>query len=225
MSLIACPAQGLASVHWYLGTSHVHEVPNTRRRVWSSGSSAPALGSTEGLCSLKSNSGLSHHWPGPVPGDFIWFCYQRCRKPFWRNDLTIFICLLPTQIFEGNSEKEIPVLNMLPVPLVARYIRINPRSWYEEGSICMRLEILGCPLPGKSLAWLVLTWLAVPRHRNFISIGYLDIIPLFNGQHYAKRNEKYLPRHMGNIRIAHFKCNCIIYISGYINKNELAWMI
>ncbi|OXB64436.1 hypothetical protein ASZ78_000112 [Callipepla squamata] len=50
-------------------------------------------------------------------------------------------------IFEGNSEKEIPVLNMLPVPLVARYIRINPRSWYEEGSICMRLEILGCPLP------------------------------------------------------------------------------
>uniref|UniRef100_A0A8C9G3D0 Carboxypeptidase X, M14 family member 2 n=1 Tax=Pavo cristatus TaxID=9049 RepID=A0A8C9G3D0_PAVCR len=53
-------------------------------------------------------------------------------------------------IFEGNSEKEIPVLNMLPVPLVARYIRINPRSWYEEGSICMRLEILGCPLPGKS---------------------------------------------------------------------------
>ncbi|XP_042316930.1 inactive carboxypeptidase-like protein X2 [Sceloporus undulatus] len=50
-------------------------------------------------------------------------------------------------IFEGNSEKEIPVLNELPVPLVARYIRINPRTWYEEGSICMRLEILGCPLP------------------------------------------------------------------------------
>lgn len=56
----------------------------------------------------------------------------------------------PLQIFEGNSEKEIPVLNMLPVPLVARYIRINPRSWFEEGSICMRLEILGCPLPGKA---------------------------------------------------------------------------
>ncbi|EMP42207.1 Inactive carboxypeptidase-like protein X2 [Chelonia mydas] len=50
-------------------------------------------------------------------------------------------------IFEGNSEKEIPVLNELPVPIVARYIRINPRSWYEEGSVCMRLEILGCPLP------------------------------------------------------------------------------
>uniref|UniRef100_A0ACB8F9Y6 Inactive carboxypeptidase-like protein X2 n=1 Tax=Sphaerodactylus townsendi TaxID=933632 RepID=A0ACB8F9Y6_9SAUR len=51
-------------------------------------------------------------------------------------------------IFVGNEEKEIPVLNELPVPLVARYIRISPRTWYEEGSICMRLEILGCPLPG-----------------------------------------------------------------------------
>ncbi|KAJ6668989.1 hypothetical protein lerEdw1_007798 [Lerista edwardsae] len=50
-------------------------------------------------------------------------------------------------VFEGNSEKEIPVLNELPEPLIARYIRINPRTWYEEGSICMRLEILGCPLP------------------------------------------------------------------------------
>ncbi|MEE6486524.1 hypothetical protein FKM82_014626 [Ascaphus truei] len=50
-------------------------------------------------------------------------------------------------IFQGNSEKEIPVLNDLPEPLIGRYIRINPRSWYEEGSICMRVEILGCPLP------------------------------------------------------------------------------
>uniref|UniRef100_A0A480KLX7 Inactive carboxypeptidase-like protein X2 isoform X3 n=1 Tax=Sus scrofa TaxID=9823 RepID=A0A480KLX7_PIG len=50
-------------------------------------------------------------------------------------------------IFEGNSEKEIPVLNELPVPLVARYIRINPQSWFDNGSICMRMEILGCPLP------------------------------------------------------------------------------
>ncbi|XP_075828654.1 inactive carboxypeptidase-like protein X2 isoform X2 [Microtus pennsylvanicus] len=50
-------------------------------------------------------------------------------------------------IFEGNSEKEIPVLNELPVPMVARYIRVNPQSWFDNGSICMRMEILGCPLP------------------------------------------------------------------------------
>ncbi|XP_071250800.1 inactive carboxypeptidase-like protein X2 [Salvelinus alpinus] len=50
-------------------------------------------------------------------------------------------------IFSGNKEKEIPVLNMLPVAAVARYIRVNPRSWFNRGSICMRVEILGCPMP------------------------------------------------------------------------------
>lgn len=60
------------------------------------------------------------------------------------------VCFLPcTQIFEGNSEKEIPVLNELPVPMVARYLRVNPQSWFEHGSICLRLEVLGCPLPGE----------------------------------------------------------------------------
>lgn len=33
--------------------------------------------------------------------------------------------------------------------MVARYIRVNPQSWFDNGSICMRLEILGCPLPGE----------------------------------------------------------------------------
>ncbi|KAM9832398.1 inactive carboxypeptidase-like protein X2 [Neosynchiropus ocellatus] len=50
-------------------------------------------------------------------------------------------------IFPGNREKEIPVRNIFPAPIVARYIRVNPLSWFHSGSICMRVEILGCPLP------------------------------------------------------------------------------
>ncbi|XP_036295249.1 inactive carboxypeptidase-like protein X2 [Pipistrellus kuhlii] len=50
-------------------------------------------------------------------------------------------------VFEGNSEKEVPVLNELPVPMVARYLRVNPQSWFPDGSVCLRLEVLGCPLP------------------------------------------------------------------------------
>ncbi|XP_075999639.1 inactive carboxypeptidase-like protein X2 [Genypterus blacodes] len=50
-------------------------------------------------------------------------------------------------IFIANREKEIPVRNIFPAPVVARYIRINPRSWFNGGNICMRAEILGCPLP------------------------------------------------------------------------------
>ncbi|XP_074548049.1 putative carboxypeptidase X1 [Halichoeres trimaculatus] len=47
-------------------------------------------------------------------------------------------------IFEGNQNPETPVLGLLPVPTVARFIRINPQTWYFNGTICLRAEILGC---------------------------------------------------------------------------------
>ncbi|XP_054913062.1 probable carboxypeptidase X1 isoform X2 [Poeciliopsis prolifica] len=47
-------------------------------------------------------------------------------------------------IFEGNQNPEVPVLGLLPVPSVARFIRINPQTWYSNGTICLRAEILGC---------------------------------------------------------------------------------
>ncbi|XP_072221200.1 probable carboxypeptidase X1 [Leuresthes tenuis] len=47
-------------------------------------------------------------------------------------------------IFEGNQNPETPVLGLLPVPTVARFIRINPQTWYSNGTICLRAEILGC---------------------------------------------------------------------------------
>ncbi|CAN2388343.1 zinc ion binding [Pristimantis euphronides] len=50
-------------------------------------------------------------------------------------------------IFKANKDPETPVLNRLPTPMVGRYIRINPQTWFENGTICLRAEILGCPLP------------------------------------------------------------------------------
>ncbi|XP_062254101.1 probable carboxypeptidase X1 isoform X1 [Platichthys flesus] len=47
-------------------------------------------------------------------------------------------------IFKGNQDPETPVLGLFPVPGVARYIRINPQTWYPNGTICLRAEILGC---------------------------------------------------------------------------------
>uniref|UniRef100_A0A8C6P349 AE binding protein 1 n=1 Tax=Nothobranchius furzeri TaxID=105023 RepID=A0A8C6P349_NOTFU len=47
-------------------------------------------------------------------------------------------------LFFGNNDKDTPVMNRLAEPVVARYIRIIPQSW--NGSLCMRLEVLGCPL-------------------------------------------------------------------------------
>ncbi|XP_040191485.1 probable carboxypeptidase X1 [Rana temporaria] len=50
-------------------------------------------------------------------------------------------------IFKANKDPETPILNRLPTPMVGRYIRINPQSWFENGTVCLRAEILGCPLP------------------------------------------------------------------------------
>lgn len=46
--------------------------------------------------------------------------------------------------FHGNVDKDTPVLSELPEPMVARFIRIYPITW--NGSLCMRLEVLGCPV-------------------------------------------------------------------------------
>lgn len=51
------------------------------------------------------------------------------------------------QLFFGNSDIDTPVMNQLAEPVVARYIRIIPQNW--NGSLCMRVEFLGCPLPGE----------------------------------------------------------------------------
>lgn len=40
------------------------------------------------------------------------------------------------------------MLSEFPEPAVARYIRIYPQRW--NGSLCLRLEVLGCPLSGNS---------------------------------------------------------------------------
>ncbi|XP_035280903.1 probable carboxypeptidase X1 [Anguilla anguilla] len=50
-------------------------------------------------------------------------------------------------VFEGNQDAETPVLGLFPEPSVARHLRINPQTWYENGTVCLRAEVLGCVLP------------------------------------------------------------------------------
>uniref|UniRef100_A0A8C4NCL5 Uncharacterized protein n=1 Tax=Eptatretus burgeri TaxID=7764 RepID=A0A8C4NCL5_EPTBU len=53
-------------------------------------------------------------------------------------------------VFAGNFDEDTPVKALFYKPVVARYIRLNPRSWNEDengGSVCLRMELYGCPLP------------------------------------------------------------------------------
>ncbi|NP_001268920.1 contactin-associated protein-like 2a precursor [Danio rerio] len=47
--------------------------------------------------------------------------------------------------FAGNSNTESVVRHDLQNPVVARYLRIIPLDWSEEGRIGLRFEIYGCP--------------------------------------------------------------------------------
>ncbi|GAB0187868.1 probable carboxypeptidase X1 [Grus japonensis] len=75
-------------------------------------------------------------------------------------------------VFPGNKDPETPVLNLLPSPVVARYLRINPQTWFQNGTICLRAEILGCPLPDPNNIY---AWHSQPlptdkldfRHHNY----------------------------------------------------------
>ncbi|KAL9955598.1 hypothetical protein ACROYT_G036941 [Oculina patagonica] len=43
---------------------------------------------------------------------------------------------------EGNMDKDTPAGRILDEPIIARYIRIHPKTWYAF--ICMRVELFGC---------------------------------------------------------------------------------
>uniref|UniRef100_A0A8C5TXU0 F5/8 type C domain-containing protein n=1 Tax=Malurus cyaneus samueli TaxID=2593467 RepID=A0A8C5TXU0_9PASS len=47
----------------------------------------------------------------------------------------------------GSEEAVDAGADLLPVPLVGRFLRINPQSWFPNGTICLRAEILAAPCP------------------------------------------------------------------------------
>nr|XP_046269780.1 probable carboxypeptidase X1 isoform X1 [Scatophagus argus] len=75
-----------------------------------------------------------------------WDWVQTYKVQLSNDSVNWKTCMNGTEeaIFEGNRNTETPVLGLLPVPTVARFIRINPQTWYSNGTICLRAEILGC---------------------------------------------------------------------------------
>uniref|UniRef100_A0A672GCM3 Carboxypeptidase X (M14 family), member 1b n=1 Tax=Salarias fasciatus TaxID=181472 RepID=A0A672GCM3_SALFA len=82
----------------------------------------------------------------------VWDVVYSYKVQFSNDTLVWKPCMNGTEeaVFEGNKDAETPVLALFNTSTVARYIRINPQSWYEngtQGSICLRAEVLGCALP------------------------------------------------------------------------------
>ncbi|MCI4385439.1 hypothetical protein PGIGA_G00050530 [Pangasianodon gigas] len=78
-----------------------------------------------------------------------WNWVETFKVQFSNDSISWKPCMNGTQeaVFEGNQDTDTPVLAIFPGSVVARFIRINPQTWFKNGTICLRAEVLGCVLP------------------------------------------------------------------------------
>ncbi|XP_061107560.1 probable carboxypeptidase X1 isoform X1 [Conger conger] len=86
-------------------------------------------------------------------------------------------------VFVGNEDAETPVLALLPEPMVARYLRINPQTWYENGTVCLRAEVLGCVLPEPKTVYTVEAEQGSEDKLDFKHHNYKEIRKLMKAVH------------------------------------------
>lgn len=60
--------------------------------------------------------------------------------------LLLLISLSP-QLFHANADATEVVLNRIPQPVLARFVRIRPQTW--KNGIALRFELYGCQITGK----------------------------------------------------------------------------
>ncbi|XP_022697200.1 neurexin-4-like [Varroa jacobsoni] len=54
-----------------------------------------------------------------------------------------------TKLFDANRDGDSPVINYFDIPIIARYIRLNPTRWRDR--ISMRVELVGCKYEAEAL--------------------------------------------------------------------------
>lgn len=70
---------------------------------------------------------------------------QFCRRPPNVALLNVPFCL---QVFHANADATEVVLNRIPQPVLARFVRIKPQTW--KNGIALRFELYGCQITGKT---------------------------------------------------------------------------
>ena len=58
--------------------------------------------------------------------------------------MCVCVCVCVHQAFSGNSNSESSVRHELQQGIVARFLRLVPLDWSEEGRIGLRMELYGC---------------------------------------------------------------------------------
>lgn len=71
------------------------------------------------------------------------------------NQIKLLLLMsLPPQVFHANADATEVVLNRIPQPVLARFVRIRPQTW--KNGIALRFELYGCQITGKKDVRIVL---------------------------------------------------------------------
>ncbi|CAH3014709.1 unnamed protein product [Porites evermanni] len=86
-----------------------------------------------------------------------------------------------SKVFNGNTDRNTVVLNILHPPVDARYVRAHPKTW--RGHISMRMELLGCPSGTDNLVPACLAPLGMESRK--ITDGQITASTVWNAAHGA----------------------------------------
>uniref|UniRef100_S4RJR6 EGF like repeats and discoidin domains 3 n=1 Tax=Petromyzon marinus TaxID=7757 RepID=S4RJR6_PETMA len=73
------------------------------------------------------------------PNQWLQVCVLEAQK---RTCCFVCVCFFFLQIFAGNYDNNSHKKNMFNPPIIARYVRVLPYSWYRR--ITLRVELIGC---------------------------------------------------------------------------------
>lgn len=68
-------------------------------------------------------------------------------EDLWTEIILLLLISLSPQVFHANADATEVVLNRIPQPVLARFLRIRPQTW--KNGIALRFELYGCQITGK----------------------------------------------------------------------------
>ena len=73
----------------------------------------------------------------------------------WKIDILYYLAYFNPKVFQGNVDKNSIVHHDFAPFIVARFLRVHPKTWHNY--ISMRIEIYGCIWKGDPLLYCLLT--------------------------------------------------------------------
>lgn len=127
-----------------------------------------------------------------------------------RYDGLIAVCVL-LQVLAGNTNTYLVVSQELELPFVASRVRFIPYSLHTR-TVCMRVELYGCPWERKSVHQFLFTWRNFERHvaRYFCICQCITVVVYvtFRQKHENNLRRSYFVQYILSLNISFLSEDC-----------------